>query len=116
MTAILDSPVTADCAGELLHTHRQAADEVTRLNRFCPVANTRNVAVPIVFKPSTIRANANPPGRQFECSCGPLPDRAPFFRTEAGALHIGKVVLALFVDIVDDLLMQRSWFPFNAKT
>src|SRR5271157_4380019 len=114
MAGILDTPVTPDGSGESLHTHGQAADVVAELDGLFAVAKA--------------------PGRHHPNRLQPLPKREPWQALGGQELKISshlltsvpllnrhmlisghQVSLELFVDIIDDRLMQRLLVPLQRQ-
>src|SRR5262245_20651640 len=117
MPAVLDRPVTANGAGETLHTDRQAADVEPRLAGLLAVA------------PADQRRHADRPQplprlgaaqrfrhRHLNIAAALFPAMPRIDLPVATGRHIGKVVVQVLIDMVDDGLTKVSWFPFKART
>ena len=114
MAGVFDTPVTPDGSGELLHAHGQTADVVADLDGLFPVTNAQR--------------------RHHPDRLQPLPEREPWQALGGRDLEIGsrlltsmtllgrhmltsirQVSLELFVDVIDDRLMQRLLVPFQRQ-
>src|SRR5438093_438214 len=114
MTTVLDTPMAADRVSKRLHAYCQTADVVTCLRRFFAVANTHRA-----YHADRLQTFPQFQSRQIlwdrhlSVNANFFPAMTFFLGAVPTRLGVGKVALALFLDVVDDLLMQRLLVPFQ---
>src|SRR5260370_28406209 len=114
MAAIPDSRMAPHRVSKLLDTHRQAADVIARLDRLLPVANThrrhhpdRLEAFPKFELAQRVRhRHLKVAARLLSAVPGLLGDMPT-------SLRLLKIVPALFLDVVNDRIVQRPLVSFQ---
>src|SRR5262249_32751749 len=109
VTGVLDAPVTANGVGETLHAHCETANVIANLDSLFSVPGAlryhhadRLQSFP-QFKPGYGLWH-----RQLNVASRLLTPMPCLFGLMPTCIHTGEVVLALFVDIIDDRLVQSS--------
>src|SRR6516164_708774 len=116
MARVFNSPMASYRVGKLLHAYRQATDVIARLHRFFAVANAdrchhtdRLQAFPTI--PFAQRVGY----RHLNVTASLLPAMTRFLGDVPTRLRLGKIVVALFLDVRDDRIVQRSLVSFQRQ-
>src|SRR5262245_37425658 len=114
VTAILDTPVPPNSPGESLDVRRQAADVVADLDALLPVPTAARCRHPDRLQPFPLQQPRELLGGwELEIRSDLL---AAMPRLSGHVLpRAGQVRLELFIDGIDDRLMQRLLVPFQGQ-
>src|SRR5262245_54712364 len=114
VTAILDTPVPPNRPGEPLDVRRQTADVVADLNALLPIPKAARRRHPDRLQPLPLPERRELlGGRELEISSYLL-TAMPLLRRHV-LLRAGPVGLELFIDVIDDRLMQRLLVPLQPQ-
>src|SRR5271155_2573772 len=114
MAGIFDTPMTSDGSREPLHAHGQTADVVANLDGLLPVTEAQRRHHPDRRQPLPQREPLKALGsRELEISSRLLTPMTLLNRHMLTSRF--QVSLKLFVDIIDDRLMQRLLVPFQRQ-
>ncbi len=116
MTRVLDPPVTTDSPREALHPDGEAAEVVPHLGRGLPVTDAlrddhaqRLQALPLREPRQAVRR------QELDVRPGLFAAVTGFFRDGPSRADVLQSVLHLFVEVVDDRLMQRPLVPLERQ-
>ena len=108
------APMAPDGSGESLHPHGQAADVVADLDRLLAVAKAQRGHDPDRLQPLPQREPRQAlRGRKLKIRSRLLPPVALLRRHILMSLF--QIAFELFVDVVDDRLMQRLLVPLQRQ-